>query len=351
MKCCTNGCSTECKQPLTEYRKKEIATKNCCSAKPGYRISCYASTYSACTANNCCWDSIKRECYKQKSECVSHMLQSHILAPKKSNHFAAKWYLWSGWGECDCNRQLQLSFRACQDGKPGQGRCIGPSTRQKQCNQSSYQSDCSSTWLEWSSWSVASATCGKSLAVRSRDCDSSNSPNVSCKGDSSESKVVSAEFECPSWSNWSNWKPCSATCSVGTTSRDRYCIKESNNPGECEGNNLEVKDCESGACPVWKSWSDWSDCSATCGPGFSSRLRECSDDNQICDGDSKETKICLLNACPSWSAWSDWSECSVSCGNGTITKTRTCDGIGPCPGGGSSIETSPCDMGTCRKYI
>ena len=128
-------------------------------------------------------------------------------------------------------------------------------------------------------------------------------------------------------------------------------MKEMNNPGECEGNNLEVKDCESGACPVWKLWTDWSECSATCGPGFSSRLRECSDDNQICDGDSKETKICLLNPCPSWSAWSDWSECSVSCGNGTVTKTRTCDGIGPCPGGGSSTETAPCDMGTCRKYI
>ena len=282
MKCCKNGCSTECKQPLTEYRKKELAAENCCKITPGYRISCASSNEAACNSKNCCWDGIKRECFQQKSDCRQAAVgqaavgqaavnggMSHISTPK-SNHFAAKWYLWSGWGECHCGKQIQTAFRACRDGNPGQGRCIGPSTRQKQCNQLSYESSCSSMWLEWSPWSVASATCGKSLAIRSRDCDKSKSLNgVGCQGDSSQSKVVMASFECPTWSNWSNWKPCSATCSVGTTSRARLCLKDGNDPSECEGNNLETKDCESGPCPVWKTWSEWSACTATCGPGFS----------------------------------------------------------------------------------
>lgn len=51
----------------------------------------------------------------------------------------------------------------------------------------------------------------------------------------------------------------------------------------------------------------------------------------------------LLQACSEYSAWSDWTNCSVSCGVGEQTRQRMCDGV--CVG--PNNETRSCNDGDC----
>ena len=57
-----------------------------------------------------------------------------------------------------------------------------------------------------------------------------------------------------------------------------------------------------------------------------------------------------------WSNWSDYSDCSVTCGKGTIARSRTCTnpapvGIGFCVGG--SVEYIDCEKDECtgRQHL
>lgn len=58
-----------------------------------------------------------------------------------------------------------------------------------------------------------------------------------------------------------------------------------------------------------------------------------------------------------WSAWSNWSECSATCGGGTQVATRTCDNPKPeCSGKqcvGSNTKTQTCNIQPCEtcEYI
>lgn len=54
------------------------------------------------------------------------------------------------------------------------------------------------------------------------------------------------------------------------------------------------------------------------------------------------------------SAWSDWGQCSVTCGRGVMTKTRTIKV--PADNGGQRcprklVKTRKCKLSKCRKYI
>ena len=51
-------------------------------------------------------------------------------------------------------------------------------------------------------------------------------------------------------------------------------------------------------------WSDWSECSATCGGGTQSRYRTCTNPAPAyggadCSGPASETRTCAENECPS----------------------------------------------------
>ncbi|MEE6517828.1 hypothetical protein FKM82_028335, partial [Ascaphus truei] len=104
----------------------------------------------------------------------------------------------------------------------------------------------------------------------------------------------------------------------------------------------------------WSVWSQWSQCSVTCGKGTWERRRVCDNPAPICGGvclgDEKELSVCdTQQVCPThgeWGSWKPWNECSSSCiqeGSGLLvsqSRHRECNSPSPstnpsgrpCPG-------------------
>jgi len=87
-------------------------------------------------------------------------------------------------------------------------------------------------------------------------------------------------------------------------------------------------------CPcVWGDWSEWSDCSTTCGTELQQRVRvivkEAINGGMECQGESSEQRYCNeITCCPVdciWGEWEDWPACPSGCpvGGGLQEKTRT----------------------------
>jgi len=52
------------------------------------------------------------------------------------------------------------------------------------------------------------------------------------------------------WSSWSDWTQCSATCGTGLQARDRVCNRPAPHYGQqCNGSAREVQWCNNYTCP------------------------------------------------------------------------------------------------------
>lgn len=139
---------------------------------------------------------------------------------------------------------------------------------------------------------------------------------------------------------WGDWSACSLTCGNGTQSRNRSCEGPYFGGKNCTGDWGQTKDCNTFPCPgkyisnlfffsvndldtpligrilihvififlhfilvdgFWLNWSNWSDCSKSCGRGFMYRTRVCEDPKyggSECVGVSNETMPCNPSSCP-----------------------------------------------------
>ncbi|XP_035688052.1 thrombospondin-2-like isoform X1 [Branchiostoma floridae] len=160
------------------------------------------------------------------------------------------------------------------------------------------------------------------------------------------------------WSLWSDWTPCSASCGPGTQQRGRSCDRV-NYP--CDGPSVETKVCLQDDCdnriPMnggWSLWTPWT-CSVSCGEGITTRIRTCNAPTpqlggENCLGDGRENNICEREACPvhgQWGQWSLWGPCSRTCDGGTRVRRRLCDSPAPAYGG-DKCQGQPADVDHCN---
>ncbi|VDH91149.1 Hypothetical predicted protein [Mytilus galloprovincialis] len=234
----------------------------------------------------------------------------------KVNGGWSSWKPWGSWDSCStvckpCGSstdptKTRRRYRACNNPTPACNghSCSGRSyiSASKSCN--THYCKVNGGWGSWESWTKmtnCSAECKKEGSVsptqtltRKRLC---NNPSPSCNGQScsgsaSDKSVQNCNTQnCPvdgywEWGNWGAWDECSKTCDSGSHKRIRYnkCIGPKYGGKSCSGKVTKTHTYHRGCnrnipCPVdggwasFKSWSEWTQCSRSCGGGLRERTR------------------------------------------------------------------------------
>jgi len=250
---------------------------------------------------------------------------------------ACSWGPWSEWGSCPVScggGDRSRARRKASLARFGGQECTGNDTASERCSDEACPVNCA--WSDWTPWTNCSQACNSGLTTRNRSKISfAENGGVPCSGDDEEAVSCNTQAcsqDC-TWGPWTKWTPCSKVCGGGKTKRFRDVLTVKKHGGaECEGDTEEEADCNAAACPidcVYGEWSQWSQCDKSCAGGFRSRKREkkVEDVNggKPCEGDPLEKLSCDLANCPVdcvFSTWSDWGECTSSCGKGIRYKTR-----------------------------
>ncbi|KAH3881656.1 hypothetical protein DPMN_005582, partial [Dreissena polymorpha] len=252
------------------------------------------------------------------------------------------WTQWSAYSKCSvsCASGFQTRTRQCQfDPRYDRGNsCPGNDTSTQLCDNGPCPVD--GVFENWSTWNACPVTCGGGIQDRVRVCHFP--PNVphglDCLGISHENQTC-GNSDCPVdgvLTEWSQWADCTLTCGGGYRFRNRTCYFPPDKPHghECVGNLNLSRACSSQSCPVdgvWNDWASWATCSLTCGGGSQKRTRKCHYDSHRhgtpCAGPDTETRNCSTDHCPidgNWNTWNLWTSCSVTCSNGTKSRAREC---------------------------
>ena len=162
-------------------------------------------------------------------------------------------------------------------------------------------------------------------------------------------------------STWTAWGRCSRSCGGGSQTRSRQCIN--NYDAGCTSDptiKMEQKSvCNGDPCPAYLDWTNWSACTVTCGPGGSrTRYRQCNRPGfcgNLGEAQQTETNCAIDITCPI-EDYTEWSQCSNTCGSGTRIRTRT-SCVAPNVGCTSQTVSENCELyagtqraaGTCNS--
>jgi len=130
-------------------------------------------------------------------------------------------------------------------------------------------------------------------------------------------------------SGW-NPGPCSKECGGGTQTLTRTVLMPEKDGAKCLPLTA-VRTCNWFPCPIdcqKEPWEKWSACSADCGGGVRSRVREviipAKYGGTSC-GATEESEQCNAFACDQdcvMKEWTEWAECSKACDGGTTKRQR-----------------------------
>ena len=251
----------------------------------------------------------------------------------------------------------------CENGKQKQEREVKSGLF---CKNTQQTIDCSLTPVdcdvEWSSWSPCSVSCGSDGIQTQTGMIKTPARfgGTPCPTDLHRTRACDpVPIPCPTdcqVGSWTNWSDCSVSCGQGSKTRTRPVVITPQSGGlPCQELTQTVA-CENKPCPQdceVTDWTEFSQCTASCDGGTQYRLRFIKSppigDGGLCPS-LIETRACNIDPCPTdcqVSQWSDWSVCSVPCGGGSTTRARIVTipaTFGACP---PLTETLPCNTQEC----
>ncbi|KAK6188476.1 hypothetical protein SNE40_004643 [Patella caerulea] len=226
---------------------------------------------------------------------------------------------WSPWEPCTltCSGGTKYRERNCTGPYFGGAECPGSFNETIACNEQ--PCPINGMYEQWSPWSVCTLTCGGGTQVRDRVCIAPQYGGADCQGPQDETQDCNSQH-CPIdgvWLEWTSWSECSTTCGGGISQRTRNCQQPQYGGQDCLGNNTDTVSCNENPCPIpgdWFEWSEWSPCSVTCGGGTRTRSRVCDMESYgnltaPCDGAADEVGDCHTFDCTPYArTCSEWGQ-------------------------------------------